>query len=73
MFGTQRNLYSTDLHWGFALGVTQILGLTSGVRHIFAFLDTNMLVSPTQNSGVGGLDQRKAPTRRFCFAVEYRL
>ena len=26
-FGTQRNLYSTDLRWGFALGKTQILGL----------------------------------------------
>ena len=72
MFGTQRNLYSTDLRLGFTLGVTQILGLASGVKLIFAFLDTNMLVSPTQNSGFGGLDQRKAPTRKFCVAVEYR-
>ena len=32
-----------------------------------------MLVSPAQNSGVGGLDQRKAQTRKFCVAVEYRL
>ena len=51
--GTQRNPYCTDWHWGFALGVTQI----------FAFLDTNMLVSPTQNSGVGGLSQRQDPTQ----------
>ena len=43
-FGTQHNLYSTDLRLGFALGVTQILGLASGVRQIFAFVDTNMLV-----------------------------
>ena len=68
-FGTQRNLYSTDLRLGFASGVTQILGLASGV---FAFLDTNMLVSPTQNSGIGGLGQRKAPTQRICIAVKYR-
>ena len=32
-----------------------------------------MLVSPMRNSGVGALDQRKAPTRIFCIAVEYRL
>ena len=69
-FGTQRNLYSTDLHLGLALGVTQILGLASGVS---MFWDTKMLVAPTRNSGVGGLDQRKAITRIFCVAVEYRL
>ena len=40
--GTQRNLYSTGLRLGFASGKTQILGFASGV---FAFLDTNMLVS----------------------------
>ena len=74
MLGTQRiNLYPTDWRWGFALGVTEILGLASGVMQIFAFLDTRMLVSPTQNSGVGGLDQRRAPTQTFCVAVEYRL
>ena len=50
-FGTQRNLYSTDLCWGFALGETQILGLASGVTQILAFLDTNMLVYPTQMPG----------------------
>ena len=50
--GTQGNLYSTDSHWGFALGVTQIL----------AFLDTNMLVEVTQNRRIGGLTQHKAPT-----------
>ena len=41
VFGTQRNLYSTDLHLGFALGLTQTLGLASGVwrrvTQIFAF------------------------------------
>ena len=29
---------------------------------VLAFLDTNMLVSPTQNCGVGGLSQREDPT-----------
>ena len=72
-FDTQHNLYFTDLRLGFASGVTQILGLVSGVKQIFAFLDTNMLVSPTQNSGVGVVGQRKAPSRKFCVAVEYRL
>ena len=32
-----------------------------------------MLVSPTQNSDVGGLSQRQGPTQLFCIAVEYRL
>ena len=42
--GTQCNLYSTDLRWGVASGVMQILGLASGETQILAFLDTNMLV-----------------------------
>ena len=56
--GTQRNLYSTGWRWGFALGETQIL----------AFSDTNMLVSPTQNSGVGRLSQRQGTMQLFCVA-----
>ena len=32
-----------------------------------------MLVSPTQNSGVGGLSQRQGPTQLFWVPVEYRL
>ena len=48
-FGIQRNLYYTDLRWGFELGKTQTLGLASGETQIFAFLDTNMLVYPMQN------------------------
>ena len=48
---------STCLRWGLGLGETQIL----------AFLDTSMLVSPTQNSG--GIAQRGC----FRVAVEYRL
>ena len=38
-FGTQRNLYSTDLCWGFALGVTQVL----------AFIDTKPMQGPNAN------------------------
>ena len=44
-----------------------------GETQILAFSDTNMLVSPTQNSGVGGLSQSQGPTQLFCVAVEYRL
>ena len=36
-------------------------GLASGNTN-FHILDTNMLVSPTQNSGVGGIAQRQPPT-----------
>ena len=39
----------------FVLGVTQILA--------FFFFNTNMLVSPMQNSCVGGIAQRERPTR----------
>ena len=53
--GTQRNLYSIGLLWGFALGVRQILCFASGVRQNLAFLDTNMLVYPTQNFALGVL------------------
>ena len=60
--GTQRNLYSTVLHLGFASGETQILGLALGVTQILWLQDTNMLVSPTQNSGVGGIAQHQTPT-----------
>ena len=47
--------------------------LCRGEKQILAFSDTNMLVSLTQNSGVGGLSQRQGPTQLFCVAVEYRL
>ena len=47
-----RKIY-TDWHWGFALGETQILGLASGVTQIFAFLDTNMLVSQRKIVALG--------------------
>ena len=64
-FGTQRNLYSTDSRLGLASGETQILGFALGVKQILAFLNTNMLVSPTQSCGVGGLSQRQDPTQMF--------
>ena len=74
--GTQRNLYSTGLRLGFASGKTQILGFhrvkckLEGSRW---HQDTNMLVSPTQNSGVGGIALRQPQSQEFCVAVEYRL
>ena len=58
---TQLHLYSTDWRRGLALGLTQILDLASGNAN-FHSLDTNMLVFPTQNSGVGGIAQRQPPT-----------
>ena len=59
---TQRNLYSTGLRLGFALGKTQILGFASGKKGSRWLQDTNLLVSPTQNSGIGGIAQRQPPT-----------
>ena len=35
--------------------------------------DTNMLVSQTKNSGVGGIARRHPRRQVFCVAVEYRL
>ena len=58
---------------GFCVGETQMLCFASGKTQIIALSDTNMLVSQTQNSGVGGLSQRQGPTQLFCVAVEYRL
>ena len=37
------------------------MSLASGNAN-FHILDTNMLVSPMQNSGVGGIAQRQPPT-----------
>ena len=48
---------------GFCVGGNANLYFALGVRQILAFLDTNMLVSPTQNCGVGGLSQRQDPTQ----------
>ena len=50
----------------------QILGLALGNAN-FHILDTNMLVSPTQNAGVGGIVQRRPQRQVFCVLVEYRL
>ena len=48
-----------------------------GVMQILAFLDTNMLVSPKQNSRVWGivgvLPNTTAQRECFCVTVEYRL
>ena len=70
------NMKSSPLHWGpnvtyipparfggLRLGKTQILAFALGVTQIVAFLDTNMLESPTRNCGVGGLSQCEDPMR----------
>ena len=73
LWRTQRKLYSTGPRWGFALGVTEILAFALGVTQILVFLDTNMLVSPTQNSCVRGIAQYEPQHEEFFVAVEYRL
>ena len=47
------SLCSTNMRLGFVLVVMQILGLPSGVTQIFAFLDTNMLISPMRIMALG--------------------
>ena len=56
-----------------ALGVTQILAFAFGLTQILEFLDTNMLVYPTRNCGVGGLSQRQDPTQMVLRRSRYRL
>ena len=55
---------------GFALEVTQIIGFALAPQ---GFLDTNMLLSPTQNHLVGGIAKQKIKCEGFCVAVVYRL
>ena len=54
-------------HWlalGFCVGGNaNFMFRVGGVRQILAFLDTNMLVSPTQNCGAGSVSQRRDPTQ----------
>ena len=66
-------VYSTGLRWvdlGVALGRLGVTLRSLGVSLVpQRSLGTNMLVSPTQNSHIGGLRQREC----FRVAVEYRL
>ena len=57
--------WSTPAPWvgGWRWGKTQILAFALGVTQIVVFLNTNMLVSPTRNCGVGGLSQCEDPRR----------
>ena len=55
MFGTQRNLYSTDLGWGFALGDNTNFS-------VFRYQHVGI---PNAKFRVGGLSQCKDPTRVF--------
>ena len=73
MLGTQHNLYFIGLCWGFALGVKQILCFALGVTQILAFLDTNLLVYPTQSFVLGVLSNANPQREKICVAVEYRL
>ena len=58
---------------GFALGLPGFaLGLPGFALGLPGVLDTNMLVSVTQNSCVGGHIQREAPTR-VVFALQWNI
>ena len=70
-FCNQSNLNSIGLRWGFALGVTQILCFALGVMQILVFLDTNMLVYPTQNF-VLGLKPAQGPNASV-FASQWNI
>ena len=67
-------------HWlasGFGVGANAnfrfgVRSLASGNAN-FHILDTNMLVSPMQNSGVGALPNASPGRQVFCVLVEYRL
>ena len=48
---------------GVVIGGNANFSIRIGVMQILAFLDTNMLVSPTRNCGDGGLSQCEDPTR----------
>ena len=64
---TQRELYSIGSRWlrgGFALDLWRVaLDLWCFALGQQVFLGNNMLVSPTRNRRVGGLNQRDDPTR----------
>ena len=60
----QHNLYSTDLRWGFALRVTQILEFALGVMQILAFRYQHVGIANAKiGVGVGVLSQCKDPTQ----------
>ena len=50
----------------------QIFDLASGVKQIFAFLDTNMLVNLTQNCGIGGSKPTPGPNANG-FASQWNI
>ena len=47
-----------------------MLAFVFGVTHILGFLDTNMLVSPTQSSRIAGIAQREPPTQGILHCSE---
>ena len=71
-----RDPTQTIFHWlafGVCIWSTQILAFALGVMQISAFLDTNMLVCPTETLALGVLPNAMAKSKSFCVAVEYRL
>ena len=55
----------------FTLEVMQILKFGLGVTQVLEFLDTNMLVYPTQNFALGVLANARTQCKCFCVAVDY--
>ena len=69
VFGTQRNLYSADSHWRFALGVTQNLVAALGVALILAFLAIATFLAKFR---VGGLDPMRS-THASVFTSQWNI
>ena len=75
--GTQRNLYSTDWRRGLASGLTQILGLASGVwrrvMQIFTFLIPTCWYPQRKILASRALPNATPRCQVVCVLVEYRL
>ena len=72
--GTQRDLYSTCLCWGFTLGVIQILGFTLGDNANFKVRVGSARLFRYQHVGIPNRKfSRWGFAKGFCIAGEYGL
>ena len=75
--GTQRNLYSIDWCRGLASGLTQTLGLASGVwrrvTQIFTFQIPTCWYPQRKILASGAVPNARSGRQVFCVLVEYRL
>ena len=74
MFGTQRNLYSTDLHLSFRIGGNANFRFGVGGKANFrVFIYQHVGIPNAKFSRVGVLPNARPQHEGFCVAVEYRL